>query len=91
MLETLINLKNNKVKRAATQHAGGDVTERLKKFLNGLSKTRHCIRHFVFPNRGTRLTTLFSGSTRSSTSEFGRPALRGHERQVVARRRCLER
>jgi nucleolar MIF4G domain-containing protein 1 len=43
MLETLINLKNNKVKRAATQHAGGDVTERLKKFLAGLSKTRHCI------------------------------------------------
>lgn len=43
MLETLINLKNNKVKRAATQHAGGDVTERLKKFLNGLNKTRHCM------------------------------------------------
>ncbi|KAF8263879.1 MIF4G-domain-containing protein [Lactarius quietus] len=45
MLETLINLKNNRVKRAATQHAGGDVTERLKKFLTGLSKTRHLVAH----------------------------------------------
>ncbi|KAH9002936.1 hypothetical protein EDB86DRAFT_2894059 [Lactarius hatsudake] len=45
MLETLINLKNNKTKRAATQHAGGDVTERLKKFLTGLSKTRHLVAH----------------------------------------------
>ena len=41
MIETLINLKNNKVKRAATQHAGGDAVERLKKFLAGLSKKRH--------------------------------------------------
>ncbi|KAI9440011.1 hypothetical protein H4582DRAFT_2111151 [Lactarius indigo] len=45
MLETLINLKNNRTKRAATQPAGGDVTERLKKFLTGLSKTRHLVAH----------------------------------------------
>jgi hypothetical protein len=91
MLETLINLKNNKFKRAATQHAGGDVTERLKKFLTGLSKTRHCIVVFIFPSRGMGLTALFSGSARSSASDFGRPAFRGHEREVVASRRRLER
>ncbi|KAI0038012.1 ARM repeat-containing protein [Auriscalpium vulgare] len=41
MIETLINLKNNKVKRSATQHAGGDAVERMKKFLSGLAKRRH--------------------------------------------------
>ncbi|KAI0316061.1 armadillo-type protein [Amylostereum chailletii] len=41
MVETLINLKNNKTKRAATQHAGGDSVDRLKKFLVGLNKKRH--------------------------------------------------
>lgn len=41
MIETLVNLKNNKSKRAATQHAGGDAVERLKKFLSGLAKKRH--------------------------------------------------
>jgi nucleolar MIF4G domain-containing protein 1 len=42
MLETLTNLKNNKIKRAAMQQAGGDTVERLKKFLAGLGKMRHC-------------------------------------------------
>ena len=42
MLETLTNLKNNKTKRSTTQQVGGDTTERLKKFLAGLGKTRHC-------------------------------------------------
>ena len=42
MLETLTNLKNNKTKRATTQQVRGDATERLKKFLVGLGKTRHC-------------------------------------------------
>ncbi|KAI9461662.1 hypothetical protein BJY52DRAFT_1357376 [Lactarius psammicola] len=45
MLETLVNLKNNRTKRAATQSTGGDVTERLKKFLTGLGKTRHLVAH----------------------------------------------
>jgi hypothetical protein len=40
MLETLTNLKNNKIKRVTT-HAG-DTAERLKKFLGGLGKMRHC-------------------------------------------------
>jgi nucleolar MIF4G domain-containing protein 1 len=42
MLETLANLKNNKIKRAAMHQAGGDTVERLKKFLAGLGKIRHC-------------------------------------------------
>ena len=41
MLETLVNLKNNKTKRATAQRAQGDAAERLKKFLVGLGKTRH--------------------------------------------------
>lgn len=46
MVETLINLKNNKTKqRAAAQHAGGDSVERLKKFLTGLGKKRHLMVH----------------------------------------------
>ena len=41
MVETLTNLKNNKVKKAAGQTAGGEAVERMKKFLSGLSKRRH--------------------------------------------------
>ncbi|TCD69365.1 suppressor of glycerol defect [Steccherinum ochraceum] len=41
MIETLSNLKNNRVKKAAAgQHAGGDAVERMKKFLSGLTKKR---------------------------------------------------
>lgn len=41
MIETLTNLKNNKLKRNVTQNQGGAAVERMKKFLSGLSKTRH--------------------------------------------------
>jgi nucleolar MIF4G domain-containing protein 1 len=41
MLETLMNLKNNKTKRATIQQVRGDTAERLKKFLARLGKTRH--------------------------------------------------
>lgn len=40
MIETLVNLKNNRAKHAATQHAGGDAVDRMKKFLSGLTKKR---------------------------------------------------
>ncbi|TEB34519.1 ARM repeat-containing protein [Coprinellus micaceus] len=41
MIETLLNLKNNKIKKvAAAQSQGGDSMERMKKFLSGLSKSR---------------------------------------------------
>lgn len=46
MMETLTNLKNNKVKKtAAAQHQGGDAVDRLKKFLTGLGKKRHVQAH----------------------------------------------
>ncbi|EGN98882.1 hypothetical protein SERLA73DRAFT_108067 [Serpula lacrymans var. lacrymans S7.3] len=45
MMETLNNLKNNKVKKSATQHQGGDAMERMKKFISGLSKKRHVLAH----------------------------------------------
>ncbi|KIK94383.1 hypothetical protein PAXRUDRAFT_828062 [Paxillus rubicundulus Ve08.2h10] len=45
MIETLTNLKNNKIKRSATQHQGGDAVERMKKFLSGLGKKRHVQAH----------------------------------------------
>ena len=41
MVETLSNLKNNKIKKAAGQTAGNEAVERMKKFLSGLSKKRH--------------------------------------------------
>ncbi|EIW83932.1 ARM repeat-containing protein [Coniophora puteana RWD-64-598 SS2] len=46
MMETLLNLKNNKAnKKAATQHQGGDAVERLKKFLSGLGRKKHVLAH----------------------------------------------
>ncbi|KAJ7650126.1 hypothetical protein FB45DRAFT_887044 [Roridomyces roridus] len=45
MVETLTNLKNNKVKRNATLNQGGDAVERMKKFLTGLGKNRHVMAH----------------------------------------------
>ncbi|KZT00798.1 ARM repeat-containing protein [Laetiporus sulphureus 93-53] len=45
MVETLANLKNNKLKRNAVPTAGGESVERLKKFLAGLSKKRHVLSH----------------------------------------------
>ncbi|KAK7033227.1 MIF4G/MA4-domain-containing protein [Favolaschia claudopus] len=45
MVETLTNLKNNKLKRNVTQNQGGDAVERMKKFLTGLGKTRHVMAH----------------------------------------------
>ena len=45
MMDTLSNLKNNKVKRVVGGGAGGigaqEVVERLKKFLSGMNKKRH--------------------------------------------------
>lgn len=41
MVETLTNLKNNKLKRNTTQNQGGAAVERMKKFLTGLTKSRH--------------------------------------------------
>ena len=41
MIETLTNLKNNKVKRNTTLNQGGEAVERMKKFLSGLGKNRH--------------------------------------------------
>jgi nucleolar MIF4G domain-containing protein 1 len=42
MIETLTNLKNNKVKRTVgQQHQGGEAVDRMKKFLSGMAKKRH--------------------------------------------------
>ena len=41
MLETLANLKNNKIKLATARQVQGHTAEHLKKFLAGLGKTRH--------------------------------------------------
>ncbi|KDR78859.1 hypothetical protein GALMADRAFT_244494 [Galerina marginata CBS 339.88] len=45
MIETLTNLKNNKLKKNVTQNQGGAAVERMKKFLSGLSKTKHVLAH----------------------------------------------
>ena len=45
MVETLTNLKNNKLKKVAgggaSGSAGSEAVERMKKFLSGLSKRKH--------------------------------------------------
>lgn len=43
MVETLTNLKNNKMSKrpAAAQSQDGGSVERMKKFLSGLNKNRH--------------------------------------------------
>ena len=56
MVETLTNLKNNKVKKAASSGAGVETIDRLKKFLSGLSKKRH----------GTPLPSLLPSSPPTS-------------------------
>jgi nucleolar MIF4G domain-containing protein 1 len=59
MVETLMNLKNNKVKKvAAAQSQGGDAMERMKKFLSGLSKTRTGKTHLPFTQVHDRSDTL---------------------------------
>lgn len=52
MIETLINLKNNRSKRNIAQNQGGAAVERMKRFLSGLSKTRHgmLLIIYVFPH-----------------------------------------
>ncbi|KAF8071844.1 hypothetical protein FPV67DRAFT_1482904 [Lyophyllum atratum] len=45
MIETLSNLKNNKLKRNVTQNQGAESVERMKKFLTGLTKKRHVLAH----------------------------------------------
>jgi len=45
MLETLTNLKNNKIKQATARQVQGNTAEHLKKFLAGLGKTRHLMSH----------------------------------------------
>ncbi|TFK33233.1 hypothetical protein BDQ12DRAFT_691462 [Crucibulum laeve] len=45
MIETLTNLKNNKLKRNITQNQGGAAVERMKKFLSSLGKKKHILAH----------------------------------------------
>lgn len=43
MIETLMDLKNNKTSAKLASSGGGDVVERMKKLLSGLEKRRHGI------------------------------------------------
>ncbi|KAI0303786.1 armadillo-type protein [Multifurca ochricompacta] len=61
MLETLTNLKNNKIKHVTAQQTYGGANERLKKFIAGLGKIRHLMQHD--PLRVT-LDDLHSAETR---------------------------
>jgi hypothetical protein len=42
MMETLGDLKNNKLKHLAPPAGEAESAERLKKFLSGLNKNHHC-------------------------------------------------
>jgi nucleolar MIF4G domain-containing protein 1 len=41
MIETMVNLKNNKIKHSSAQQAGSESVNRLRKFLSGLAKKHH--------------------------------------------------
>lgn len=59
MLETLTNLKNNKVKQPVAQAHGADSVTRLRKFLNGLSKKHHGMyKAYCDPVNCSSITTL---------------------------------
>ncbi|CAE6413936.1 unnamed protein product [Rhizoctonia solani] len=47
MVETLVNLKNNKMKRetGTGQNVAADAIERMKKYLGGINKKRHVMSH----------------------------------------------
>ncbi|PFH52934.1 hypothetical protein AMATHDRAFT_73766 [Amanita thiersii Skay4041] len=45
MIETLTNLKNNKLRRNFTQNQAAEAVERMKKFLSGLAKKHHVLGH----------------------------------------------
>lgn len=93
MVETLTNLKNNRIKKpAAGQHAGGDALERLKKFLSGLSKKRQGKPPNIFPQLFPLLINLIhSSSPRASSHHAQRPSFRREQGKMVARRRCMGR
>jgi len=90
MLETLTNLKNNKIKQATARQIQGNTAEHLKKFLAALGKTRHCGLFQLF-SLLCKINSTSSDAARSTASEFGRLALSGNERQMVARRCSMER
>ena len=50
MIETLTNLKNNKVKRTTGQDGHSETVDRMKKFLSGLSKKYHrmCMMRYCY-------------------------------------------
>jgi hypothetical protein len=69
MIETLTNLKNNKLKRNTSQNQGGEAVERMKKFLSGIGKKRHG----THPPFSTCCVAqyLISSVTRTVASIFG--------------------
>ena len=82
MIETLTNIKNNKLKRNATHDQGGEAVERMKKFLLGLAKKRHgsSALHLAHPS-GTDepLQSLDTShfASRSMTSTLQKPKASG--------------
>lgn len=72
MIETLLNLKNNKAKKvAAAQSQGGDSMERMKKFLSGLTKSRTGKPRHMFANHVSDMQC--STLTRTSKGVAERP------------------
>lgn len=60
MLETLTNLKNNRIKAAPGGEAAAEATTRMKKFLSGLEKKRHSEKSASYP-----LSLFFHADIRS--------------------------
>lgn len=99
MIETLTNLKNNKLKQSGGHSPGADSVTRLRKFLNGLSKKHHGESDApLLPQLGGQAGALLclvfvslSLLTRTYQCQFSRPSCSRQERQMVASWICLGR
>lgn len=78
MVETLVNLKNNKLKdtKRATgtgQNVAAEAIERMKKYLSGINKKRHGKRMSHFHSSEALIPPTTSDVPRATTGNIGRP------------------
>ncbi|KAG5635726.1 hypothetical protein H0H81_010304 [Sphagnurus paluster] len=78
MIETLMNLKNNKIKRNVTQNQGAESVERMKKFLIGLAKKKHGkLPNLCAPKISKSFTVLAHEPLRVSLEDLHSAATKG--------------
>lgn len=68
MVETLVNVKNNKMRAIPGGEIAAEATQKMKKFLGGLTKKKHST-WFTIPLR--TLLTFFSPRPRTNPCDAG--------------------